>query len=123
PVLRINQLRVAQAPELASLKWIAGDTAPEPSGGQTEDRMSGGDVLAFLQYTSGSTGTPNGVMLTHANLLHNAALVYHGLGHAPDDKYISWLPTFHDMGFMAGILYPLYPKMPPVVSAPQRVSP
>jgi len=64
--------------------------------------------IAFLQYTSGSTGNPKGVMITHENLLHNAAAIYQAAGQGPADSYFSWLPVFHDMGFMAGILEPLY---------------
>jgi acyl-CoA synthetase (AMP-forming)/AMP-acid ligase II/acyl carrier protein len=74
--------------------------------------------LAFLQYTSGSTGTPRGVRLTHANLLHNAQMVYEAGEHSPDDKYVSWLPTFHDMGFMVGVLQPLYAGIPAVLMPP-----
>lgn len=76
------------------------------------------NTLAFLQYTSGSTAAPKGVMLTHGNLLHNAALVNDAVGPVPDDSYVSWLPVFHDMGFMSGILQPLYRGLPSVLMAP-----
>jgi acyl-CoA synthetase (AMP-forming)/AMP-acid ligase II/acyl carrier protein len=76
------------------------------------------ETIAFLQYTSGSTGKPKGVMLTHKNLLHNAGLVYRAVEHAADDKYVSWLPAFHDMGFMAGILQPLYAEIPVILMPP-----
>lgn len=76
------------------------------------------NTIAFLQYTSGSTANPRGVMLTHGNLLHNAALVNDAVSPAPDDSYVSWLPVFHDMGFMAGILQPLYRGLPSVLMAP-----
>ncbi|MCG6136127.1 MAG: amino acid adenylation domain-containing protein [Nostoc sp. LLA-1] len=67
-----------------------------------------GDTLAFLQYTSGSTGTPKGVMLSHSNLLHNAAVTYQLMEHSPSSKFVSWLPAYHDMGLIGGILQPLY---------------
>lgn len=76
------------------------------------------ETVAFLQYTSGSTANPRGVMLTHANLLHNASLVNDAVGSATEDSYASWLPVFHDMGFMAGILQPLYRGLPAVLMAP-----
>lgn len=76
------------------------------------------ETIAFLQYTSGSTGKPKGVMLTHKNLLHNAGLVYRAMEHAAGDKYVSWLPAFHDMGFMAGILEPLYAEIPAILMPP-----
>jgi amino acid adenylation domain-containing protein len=76
------------------------------------------DNLAFLQYTSGSTGSPRGVMLSHRNLLHNASLVYRAMEHTDQDRYVSWLPTFHDMGFMAGVLEPLYAGIPAILLSP-----
>lgn len=106
----------AQNPYLNPLRWLTtGDEALE-AGWQAPPVSS--DDLAFLQYTSGSTGTPRGVMLTHSNLLHNAALVHQACEHAPADSYVSWLPTFHDMGFMAGILQPLYAGIPVTLMSP-----
>jgi len=66
-----------------------------------------GDV-AVLQYTSGSTRTPRGVMLTHANLLHNSATIFEAFGHASSHAGVSWLPHYHDMGLIGGILQPLF---------------
>jgi amino acid adenylation domain-containing protein len=106
PILaRVSPL-FAQNPYLEPLRWMTTDA----DAGEDEWQAPpvGGEDVAFLQYTSGSTGTPKGVMLTHRNLLHNAELVYRACSHTPDDSYVSWLPTFHDMGFMAGILQPLY---------------
>ena len=66
------------------------------------------DDLAFLRYTSGSTAMPKGVMVTHANLLHNSAYMAHALQHTPESILVTWLPTFHDMGLIYGILQPIY---------------
>ncbi|MBE9167121.1 amino acid adenylation domain-containing protein [Pleurocapsales cyanobacterium LEGE 06147] len=66
------------------------------------------NTLAFLQYTSGSTGTPKGVMLSHGNLLHNAAMTYQMMEHSDESRFVSWLPMYHDMGLIGGILQPLY---------------
>jgi len=67
-----------------------------------------GDTLAFLQYTSGSTSEPKGVMVTHGNLLHNAAAMT--LANGADDTLTGagWLPHFHDMGLIGMLLLPLY---------------
>ena len=70
------------------------------------------DTLAFLQYTSGSTGTPKGVMVGHGNLLHNLSLIRQGFGHTTDSKGVIWLPPYHDMGLIGGILQPLYVGFP-----------
>ncbi len=109
----------SQNPYLQPLRWLATDTAGESAGESVwQEPAVNGEALAFLQYTSGSTSAPKGVMLTHANLLYNAALVYHACEHTPDDSYVSWLPTFHDMGFMAGLLQPLYGGLPVVLMSP-----
>ena len=62
----------------------------------------------FLQYTSGSTGTPKGVMLNHANLMHNSALIAYAFEHTRSVHGVFWLPSYHDMGLIGGILQPLY---------------
>ncbi|TWU04303.1 aminotransferase class I/II-fold pyridoxal phosphate-dependent enzyme [Stieleria varia] len=67
-----------------------------------------GDSLAVLQYTSGSTGTPKGVMLTQQNLIANSQLIMHGFQVEPDTIGCTWLPTYHDMGLVGGLLMPLY---------------
>lgn len=67
-----------------------------------------GDSLAFLQYTSGSTSTPKGVMVSHANLLENLANMDEGWYHNSESVIVTWLPTFHDMGLIYGVLQPAF---------------
>ena len=67
-----------------------------------------GDNLAMLQYTSGSTGSPKGVMLSHRALVANSRLILEAFRLKPDTIGCSWLPTYHDMGLIGGILSPLY---------------
>lgn len=76
------------------------------------------DDVAFLQYTSGSTGNPKGVMVTHANLMANMRAIEHTFSY--DDKCIgvSWLPIFHDMGLVGSTLHPLYIGAPLVFMSP-----
>jgi len=77
-----------------------------------------GSELAMLQYTSGSTGEPRGVMLTHANLLHNSAVIHRVSAHRPGDNGVFWLPPFHDMGLIGGILQPVYVGAPATLMSP-----
>ena len=86
-------------PALATLDWIATDELAGPAPAQHHDRP--GPVL-FLQYTSGATSEPKGVVVGHDNLLHNAL---NALDHRPVE--VSWLPQYHDMGLIGAYLYPL----------------
>jgi acyl-CoA synthetase (AMP-forming)/AMP-acid ligase II/acyl carrier protein len=94
---------------LARLRWIAADDSADLSSSWSASAVRGGDV-AMLQYTSGSTAAPKGVVLTHRNLLHNLALIRAAFPvvHAPEDVGVFWLPPFHDMGLIGGILQPCY---------------
>jgi acyl-CoA synthetase (AMP-forming)/AMP-acid ligase II/aryl carrier-like protein len=66
------------------------------------------DSLAFLQYTSGSTGDPKGVMISHGNLLSNQRTIQKNFQHQNTTKVVGWLPFYHDMGLIGNILQPLY---------------
>ena len=118
-VKKMAEKLFAQAPELAALPWISTDEVPaEWRSGWKQPQVLSED-LALLQYTSGSTGSPKGVMLSHSNLCHNARLVYDAVEHDRGDRYVSWLPMFHDMGFMAGVLEPLFGAIPAVLMSPE----
>lgn len=70
------------------------------------------DDLVFLQYTSGSTGTPKGAMVSHSNLAHNSYEMSRKFRTSPASTMVSWLPPYHDMGLILGILQPLYVGFP-----------
>lgn len=71
------------------------------------EEMLGGQRIAIIQYTSGSTQSPKGVLISETNILENAALVMRSWGLNKQSRSLNWMPHFHDMGLMGGILYPL----------------
>ncbi|MEO0844641.1 MAG: AMP-binding protein, partial [Cyanobacteria bacterium J06643_5] len=64
------------------------------------------------------TGIPKGVMVSHGNLLHNLSLIHKCFGHSPQSKGVIWLPPYHDMGLIGGILQPLYGNFPVILMSP-----
>jgi acyl-CoA synthetase (AMP-forming)/AMP-acid ligase II/acyl carrier protein len=76
------------------------------------------DEIALLQYTSGSTGNPKGVRVTHAGLLASQGLIQAAFGSGPDSRIAGWLPPYHDMGLVGMLLHPLYLGVECVFMAP-----
>ena len=109
---------LALTPELSGLTWL--DAGPLAEGDASAWRAPDvtGASLAMLQYTSGSTGDPRGVMLAHSNLLHNSAVIHRVSQHRPHDNGVFWLPPFHDMGLIGGILQPIYAGLSAALMAP-----
>lgn len=102
----------AENPELAQLRWIATDNIASDLAHAWQSPDLCENTQAFLQYTSGSTGTPKGVMVSHGNLLHNLASIHNCFGHTPNSQGVIWLPPYHDMGLIGGVLQPLYGGFP-----------
>ncbi|MBW4537641.1 MAG: amino acid adenylation domain-containing protein [Myxacorys chilensis ATA2-1-KO14] len=113
-----TQFLLADKTELNNLQWLATDTLDDRLAEDWQAPAIAADSLAFLQYTSGSTGTPKGVMLSHGNLLHNAAITYHCMEHSDASQFVSWLPVYHDMGLIGGVLQPLYGGFPCTLMSP-----
>jgi acyl-CoA synthetase (AMP-forming)/AMP-acid ligase II len=110
----------SQAPELQTMRWVATDKVTGRLETEWEDPAVSSDTLAVLQYTSGSTSAPRGVMVSHGNLLHNSAHVNHAFDLTPDsDVSVSWLPAFHDMGLTNGIIGPMCIGSPCFLMPPQ----
>ncbi|QLY29244.1 fatty acyl-AMP ligase [Nocardia huaxiensis] len=85
------------------------DSAAAASGAElASEQFPGPDDIAFLQYTSGSTGTPKGVTVLHRNLIHNLGLIQAKNEFGSHNSIVSWLPPYHDMGLIQGVLMPVF---------------
>ena len=107
-----------QTPALAAIPWLATDTLDIGRAADWRAPCVAPDDLAFLQYTSGSTASPRGVMVSHANLLHNLAYASHAAGNDASTVSVSWLPVIHDMGLIEGVLGPIFSGYPAYLMAP-----
>ena len=107
------------APALSALSWLAVDDVDGTAADGWQPPAISGHDPAFLQYTSGSTGQPKGVVVGHANLLHNLRSI-HRLFVANDSRTHSviWLPPYHDMGLIGGLLQPAYGAVPVTFMSP-----
>ncbi|WP_129933703.1 MULTISPECIES: non-ribosomal peptide synthetase [unclassified Pseudomonas] len=114
---------------LQGLEALAADNAPQllavdgldPAlAANWREPVLKGDDIAFLQYTSGSTALPKGVQVSHGNLVANEQLIRQGFGIDlnPDDVIVSWLPLYHDMGLIGGLLQPIFSGVPCVLMSP-----
>ncbi|MEG4517833.1 MULTISPECIES: amino acid adenylation domain-containing protein [unclassified Microcoleus] len=100
-----------QAPELKGLRWLTAEML-SGDGEKWQQPPIHPDEVAYLQYTSGSTSTPKGVMVSHANVLYNIEYIDRGFNHDSESVAVTWLPPFHDMGLIDGLLKPLYLGIP-----------
>jgi acyl-CoA synthetase (AMP-forming)/AMP-acid ligase II len=92
----------------ARLAWIATDELPPAPAGAAPLAAVDPGAVALLQYTSGSTADPKGAALSHGNLAHNVAYFDEGWDHDAESVVVNWLPAFHDLGLVYGILAPLW---------------
>lgn len=105
-------------PNLRALEWLAVDQIKHTPGDPGPLPRITPEHLAVLQYTSGSTGTPKGVMLTHANILYNVRAIVYSFEPTQQGLGVTWLPTYHDMGLVGGVLKPLFFGRPNVLMSP-----
>ncbi|AUB36054.1 Acyl-CoA synthetase [Nostoc flagelliforme CCNUN1] len=108
-----------EKPELAALQYITTDDLTDDYADNWIKPEITSNSLAFLQYTSGSTGTPKGVMVSHGNLLHNSHLIQSCFRHTPESKGVIWLPLYHDMGLIGGVIQPLYSDFSVILMSPE----
>lgn len=110
-------------PQVPTLRFVA--TAEAPAGGGADRSAASGPALliteespALIQYTSGSTGNPKGVLLTHRNLLSNIRSIGQAIQISPSDAGVSWLPLYHDMGLIGSWLFCFYFGIPITILSP-----
>jgi acyl-CoA synthetase (AMP-forming)/AMP-acid ligase II len=96
------------APDLRKIGWLATDSDAVTAAPDWHYREIHNETLALLQYTSGSTAIPKGVMISHRNLLENSAYINSVFDLPREITSVTWLPAFHDMGLTNGIIQPLY---------------
>jgi acyl-CoA synthetase (AMP-forming)/AMP-acid ligase II len=120
-IIDLLPMFAAMAPDLAKLTWLATDRLtgiPAPSGHDPDEIVPARSDLAFLQYTSGSTAVPKGVMVSHHNIMTNEAQIREGFGVTPSDVAVCWLPFYHDMGLIGAVLNPMYCGYKSVLMSP-----
>jgi 8-amino-7-oxononanoate synthase len=103
-----DRVRTEDEPELPSLEWLAVDALADGAGNGWQRPAVSADDLALLQYTSGSTAQPKGVMVTQGNLLANLAFQQRQFRIDPSTEGVMWVPPYHDLGLVGGILLSLY---------------
>ncbi len=102
---------------LPGLRLVRSDVLGEPGGPLAEPEPH---EPALLQYTSGSTSLPKGVIVTHANLWHQARELDELWPTLPGEPTVSWLPMFHDMGLMFGLVLPIFRSSPTTLFGPEE---
>jgi acyl-CoA synthetase (AMP-forming)/AMP-acid ligase II/acyl carrier protein len=106
------QSRMNEVPGLKSIQWVITDDIDLEWADLWKESRANEKTVAFLQYTSGSTSIPKGVLVSHGNLLHNQAMMRESLKHDDDTIIVSWLPMYHDMGLIGNILAGMYNGAP-----------
>ncbi len=110
--------RIEDLPDLKAIQWRVTDLLSEELAADWRDPGADRGTLAFLQYTSGSTSTPKGVMVSHGNLMHNEELIRRVCEHSGETPCVSWLPLYHDLGLIGNMLQSLYIGTPCTLMSP-----
>jgi acyl-CoA synthetase (AMP-forming)/AMP-acid ligase II len=103
----LDRLKAA-APALASLTSLALEDFPQHAVDEAPEPKIGADDLCYLQYTSGSTSVPKGVMISHGNVAANCRMIASAMALSSQSSFVNWLPHYHDMGLVGTILEPVW---------------
>jgi acyl-CoA synthetase (AMP-forming)/AMP-acid ligase II len=117
-IIEMIQACGLEFPEFDTMRWVDTESIEAEMARDWQDPAVDKDVLAYLQYTSGSTSTPKGVMLSHYNLMHHSAYLQQACGYQSDGPTVTWMPYFHDYGLVEGLIQPLYNGAPCYIMAP-----
>jgi amino acid adenylation domain-containing protein/non-ribosomal peptide synthase protein (TIGR01720 family) len=107
-------------PDIGDVRIIAVDAMPAGFAAEWREESLESGAIAFLQYTSGSTSKPKGVCVSHGNLTANEYAIQAAVGGTSDDVFVSWLPLYHDMGLIGGLLNPLFSGFTAVLMSPRN---
>jgi len=107
-----------QVGEFQGISWLITEQVNSELAEEWQDPIVKSDTLAYLQYTSGSTSTPKGVMVSHGNLMDHCAKLSQAWDYTSDSIAATWMPYFHDYGLVDGLLQPLYTGIPCYVMSP-----
>lgn len=106
--LQTLEQQISREPALKSITCLTTDTLPKSLATNWRPKDLSDDTLAFLQYTSGSTAAPKGVMVSHGNLISNTEMIRVAFEHDENSTVVGWLPLFHDMGLVGNLLQQIY---------------
>jgi acyl-CoA synthetase (AMP-forming)/AMP-acid ligase II len=117
-LLSVLQAAKLDFPEFEEMTWFASEDIDLELADQWQNPDINPDTLAYLQYTSGSTSTPKGVMISHHNIMHHCAYLQKACGYDDESVSITWMPYFHDYGLVEGLTVPIYNGHPCYVMSP-----
>jgi natural product biosynthesis luciferase-like monooxygenase protein/amino acid adenylation domain-containing protein len=118
PILSMIESAYESAPDLRALRWIKVDELDTDAAAGWQIHSAAADDLAYLQYTSGSTSTPKGVMITHFCLTHQSEHLARAYDYTPQSVSATWMPNFHDYGLVEGIVHPAVCGVPAYLFSP-----
>ncbi|HEX8091890.1 MAG TPA: condensation domain-containing protein, partial [Blastocatellia bacterium] len=119
PILSLIESLSGLDQDLQSIRRVATDKMAGDLADEWHNPEVDSETLAFLQYTSGSTAAPKGVMVTHGNVLHNESMIRASFDHTEESTFVGWLPLFHDMGLIGNVLQPLYVGSRSILLSPE----